>query len=64
VQGVPVDSALRTAFGLPNGVVARLQSISEMVAAHYGNPAVWAQIPTIYATAHKYWHPHYPASVP
>ena len=63
MQGVPVDSAVRVEFDLPNGMVPRLQPIWEEISYHCRTAEpLWAN--TMCATARKYWHPHYPVSVP
>ncbi|MFB3776349.1 MAG: hypothetical protein ACE141_02030 [Bryobacteraceae bacterium] len=63
MQGVPIDSALRVEFSLPNGMAARLQPIWDEISHHCRTmDPLWAY--NACATARKYWHPHYPANTP
>jgi hypothetical protein len=60
-QGLPVDTALKLEFGIPNSASARIQAIAQTIGAGCSGGGAFGQI---CETARKYWHPHNPAGIP
>jgi hypothetical protein len=59
-QGLPVDSALKAEFGIPNGITARIQALWQKIALGCSGGG----LNQVCETARKYWHPHNPAGTP
>jgi hypothetical protein len=60
IQGLPMDNALKTEFGIPNDIPARLTKIWNFT----GLGCSSGGLTPICDKARKYWHPHNPAGVP
>ena len=60
-QGLPVDIPLRSEFGIPDGITARVQAIWAKIGLGCSSGGSFGQI---CETARKYWHPHNPAGKP
>jgi hypothetical protein len=61
VQGLPIDSALRTEFAIPNGIPNRLQKLWGIIQSGCG---ATGELNETCQKARKYWHPHNPAGIP
>ena len=59
-QGLPVDNALKTEFGIPNGITARIEALWQNI----GLGCSSAGLGQICESARKYWHPHNPTGIP
>jgi hypothetical protein len=60
-QGLPVDASLKTEFGIPNDIPARLAKLWNYIGL---SCAPSGGLGPICAKARKYWHPQNPANIP
>lgn len=59
-QGLPVDNALKTEFGIPNDIPSRLSTLWNYI----GLGCSSGGLTQICDKARKYWHPSNPAGIP